>query len=322
MLKRLKECLRRQRNLIRNIWKPQTGCILDVRFRTLMHYPTFIGNQNQSLCPLSVTRRRHTSRPAWTNAVTPCYPFVVSCDGVLGNEARVVLQNLAGSLAKKSSQEVRKVLFRSVCLSPGRTDQRHLFVGTVFLLVQYHRGPMAGSRHGAAGDAGGIDDLGSTCSLLKLIVLHCRIMRSAWCEELWAKKARGDDPEVQEELLLCRFGPASGKVTATLFDLLRLHAGKWFLAVLHRLAASRSTSASITACLLGPVIWGPLGFSTPANGPARDCRAVLDGRYVSRLVLMRERAMTDLEPHLRSAATTLTWHLVQLGGGHSKCFLA
>ena len=31
-------------------------------------------------------------------------PFVVSCDEVLGNEVKVVLQNLAGSLAKKSGK--------------------------------------------------------------------------------------------------------------------------------------------------------------------------------------------------------------------------
>ena len=31
-------------------------------------------------------------------------PFVVSCDGVLENEAKVVLRNLAGSLAKKSEK--------------------------------------------------------------------------------------------------------------------------------------------------------------------------------------------------------------------------
>ena len=31
-------------------------------------------------------------------------PFVVSCGGVLGNEAKVALQNLAGSVAKKSGK--------------------------------------------------------------------------------------------------------------------------------------------------------------------------------------------------------------------------
>ena len=35
-------------------------------------------------------------------------PFVVSCDKVLGNEAAVVLQNLTGSLAKKSGKTSSK----------------------------------------------------------------------------------------------------------------------------------------------------------------------------------------------------------------------
>ena len=51
--------------------------------RTIMHNPTFIGTQKQY-------QHRHFSSP------------VVSCDGVLGKEATIVLQSLAESLAKKS----------------------------------------------------------------------------------------------------------------------------------------------------------------------------------------------------------------------------
>ena len=38
---------------------------------------------------------------------------------------------------------------------------------------------------------------------------------------------------------------------------------------------------------------------------------VYDSRCVPWLVLMCERAMTDPEPQLRSAAMTLTWHLAE-----------
>lgn len=38
---------------------------------------------------------------------------------------------------------------------------------------------------------------------------------------------------------------------------------------------------------------------------------VFDPRSVPWLVLMCERAMTDPEPQLRSAAMTLTWHLAE-----------
>jgi hypothetical protein len=64
-----------------------------------MHPPTFIENQMQSFFPMTENRRRNTSKPA-------CYfsLSVVSCDGVLGKETKVVLQNLAGSLAKKSGK--------------------------------------------------------------------------------------------------------------------------------------------------------------------------------------------------------------------------
>ena len=182
---------------------------------------------------------------------------------------------------------------------------------------------------GGAGGAGGITDLGSAGSLLKLIVLNCPIMRSACCEELSAKREK-DDPELKEELQR-RFGPSGKKASSA--DLHRLHAGNRFLAVVHRLAASRSTSARITACSLGPVIWGHLDFphqlqlrgvitralhdvevivrKSTATVLHEIAELVFDGRSVPWLVLMCERAMTDPEPQLRSAAMTLTWHLAE-----------
>ena len=176
--------------------------------------------------------------------------------------------------------------------------------------------------------AGPINDLGSAGSLLKLIVLNCPIMRSPGCEEASAND-ESEDPTISDELRR-RFGP---KENFSGVDLHRLHAGNRFLAVVHRLAASRSTSARITACSLGPVMWGHLDFPHQLQLRGVITRAlhdvevivrkatatvlheiaelVFDARCVPWLVLMCERAMTDPEPQLRSAAMTLTWHLAE-----------
>jgi hypothetical protein len=109
--------------------------------------------------------------------------------------------------------------------------------------------------------------------------------------------------------------------------------GNVFLAVVHRLAASRSTAARITACSLGPVLWDHLDFPHKLQLRGVITRAlhdvevivrrstaavlheiaelVYDPRSVPWLVLMCERAMTDPEPQLRAAAMTLTWHLAE-----------
>ncbi len=100
--------------------------------------------------------------------------------------------------------------------------------------------------------AGPITDLGSAGSLLKLIVLNCPIMRSPACEEMSVEERHIDENE-----LIRRFGE---RKAFSANDYHRLHAGNRFLAVVHRLAASRSTSARITACSLGPVLWSHLDF--------------------------------------------------------------
>mmetsp|Transcript_9046 Transcript_9046/g.11111 ORF Transcript_9046/g.11111 Transcript_9046/m.11111 type:complete len:894 (+) Transcript_9046:1-2682(+) len=145
-----------------------------------------------------------------------------------------------------------------------------------------------------------VNDLGSAGSLLKLIVLNCATMRSSSC---------------------------------TSANLHKVHAGNRFLAVVHRLAASRSTAARITACSLGPVLWSHLDFphqlqlrgvitralhdvevivrKSTAGVLHEIAELVFDPRAVPWLVLMCERAMTDPEPQLRSAAMTLTWHLAE-----------
>ena len=104
----------------------------------------------------------------------------------------------------------------------------------------------------AGGRAGPITDLGSAGSLLKLIVLNCPIMRSPGCEEISFHEKQMEPDELRR-----RFGE---KKEISTKDFHRLHAGNRFLAVVHRLAASRSTSARITACSLGPVLWGHLDF--------------------------------------------------------------
>lgn len=102
------------------------------------------------------------------------------------------------------------------------------------------------------GNTGPITDLGAAGSLLKLIVLNCPIMRSPECEEI-----SSEANHISEDELKQRFG---GKKALSGSDFHRLHAGNRFLAVVHRLAASRSTSARITACSLGPVLWSHLDF--------------------------------------------------------------
>jgi hypothetical protein len=101
------------------------------------------------------------------------------------------------------------------------------------------------------GGAAPITDLGSAGSLLKLIILNCPTMRSPGCESLSSLE------NIDEEEIKRRFGTVKS-LSST--DIHRLHAGNRFLAVVHRLAASRSTSARITACSLGPVLWSHLDF--------------------------------------------------------------
>ena len=98
--------------------------------------------------------------------------------------------------------------------------------------------------------AGPISDLGSAGSLLKLIVLNCSMMRSPGCGTTRGK----EDLAIEQRR---RFGLQRQFST---IDAHRLHAGNRFLAVVHRLAASRSLSARVTACSLGPVLWGHLDF--------------------------------------------------------------
>eukprot|EP00549_Striatella_unipunctata_P007288 CAMPEP_0118725816 /NCGR_PEP_ID=MMETSP0800-20121206/33351_1 /TAXON_ID=210618 ORGANISM="Striatella unipunctata, Strain CCMP2910" /NCGR_SAMPLE_ID=MMETSP0800 /ASSEMBLY_ACC=CAM_ASM_000638 /LENGTH=854 /DNA_ID=CAMNT_0006634559 /DNA_START=259 /DNA_END=2824 /DNA_ORIENTATION=+ len=169
--------------------------------------------------------------------------------------------------------------------------------------------------------AGPINDLGSAGSLLKLIVLNNSMIRSIGC--LFHNDNSIGDVDNPDE-------------TPTRVDnseRRKSHAGNRFLAVVHRLAASRSTSARIAACSLSPVLWSNLDFphqlqlrgvitralhdvevivrKSTATVLHEIAELVFDPRAVPWLVLMCERAMTDPEPQLRAAAMTLTWHLAE-----------
>eukprot|EP00984_Skeletonema_dohrnii_P006421 scaffold2298_cov104-Skeletonema_dohrnii-CCMP3373.AAC.2 len=164
------------------------------------------------------------------------------------------------------------------------------------------------------GEASPTNDLGSAGSILKLIVLNCSALDDT------TNCAVGDDSSLSLDDQSTRSGNIS-------------HAGNAFISVVHRLAASKSTSARITACSLGPVLWSHLDFPRQLQLRGVITRAlhdvevivrkstaavlheiaelVFDRRSVPWLVLMCERSMTDPEPQLRAAAMTLTWHLAE-----------
>ncbi|KAL7454108.1 hypothetical protein ACHAWC_005735 [Mediolabrus comicus] len=165
------------------------------------------------------------------------------------------------------------------------------------------------------GEASPTNDLGSAGSILKLIVLNC-----SNSEDTINHSSLGDDSSLSCDDQSTRSGHTS-------------HAGNAFISVVHRLAASKSTSARITACSLGPVLWSHLDFPRQLQLRGVITRAlhdvevvvrkstaavlheiaelVFDRRSVPWLVLMCERSMTDPEPQLRAAAMTLTWHLAE-----------
>ena len=69
---------------IRNIWKQQTDCILDVRITNLDAPSNIHRKPEAALLTMSLKRRRNTSKHAWTQH-RHFSPFVFSSDGVLGN---------------------------------------------------------------------------------------------------------------------------------------------------------------------------------------------------------------------------------------------
>ena len=93
----MKECLHQKKNGNTNLIAFWTWVS-----RTLMHHPTFIRNRKQSVFPMSA--KEEVMPPGLSGPSCHFSPFAVSYDGMLGNEAKVVLQNLTPSLAKKSGK--------------------------------------------------------------------------------------------------------------------------------------------------------------------------------------------------------------------------
>ncbi|KAL3817412.1 hypothetical protein ACHAXA_011041 [Cyclostephanos tholiformis] len=177
------------------------------------------------------------------------------------------------------------------------------------------------------GDAGSpLTDLGAAGSILKLIVLNCSTIASEGSTlegvHIMEQSQQGDG-ESDNSYLAASSGSAASTSTS----------GNCFISVVHRLAASKSTSARISACSLGPVLWSHIDFPRQLQLRGVLTRAlhdvevvvrkstavvlheiaelVFDRRAVPWLVLMCERSMTDPEPQLRAAAMTLTWHLAE-----------
>jgi len=177
--------------------------------------------------------------------------------------------------------------------------------------------------------SGPSNDLGSAGSILKLIVLNCSTNESTTPPSTVFDDPNDDDES--DEDILSRVDSESSKSSASGVD--NSFAGNVFLSVVHRLAASKSTSARVTACSLGPVLWLHLDFPRQLLLRGVITRAlhdvevvvrkstavvlheiaemVFDRRSVPWLVLMCERTQTDPEPLMRGAAMTLTWHLAE-----------
>ena len=189
-----------------------------------------------------------------------------------------------------------------------------------------------GTAPSPASSGSATNDLGSAGNILKLIALNCSTLEVSEAKNSEALSADNDSGSTSESTSsLDQPSPPSsghGKPPPP-----NHHAGNPFLSVVHRLAASKSTSARIAACSLGPVLWSHLDFPRQLQLRGVITRAlrdvevsvrkatatvlheiaelVFDRRVVPWLVLMCERSMTDPEPELRAAAMTLTWHLAE-----------
>lgn len=248
--------------------------------------------------------------------------------GALGVPGKAKAMNVHSSLFRIGDVLHRTMSFLADPTSPPAAMLRSEVIAFLCDILDIDTGMELAEEESASSTAGGkagpINDLGSAGSLLKLIILNCSMMRSAEC-------VAASPPTYDCSALDLR--RHSDAHTAGGLDLHRLHAGNRFLAVVHRLAASRSVSARVTACSLGPVLWSHLDFphqlqlrgvitralhdvdvsvrKSTATVLHEIAELVFDPRSVPWLVLMCERAMTDPEPQLRSAAMTLTWHLAE-----------
>ena len=183
---------------------------------------------------------------------------------------------------------------------------------------------------GGGGDGSGnpMNDLGAAGSMLKLIVLNCSTKEDGPDLEINVVTSTATNQNDGSDSEMSSLEDQSSRSTSN-----NSTSGNCFLSVVHRLAASKSTSARVSACSLGPVLWSHLDFPRQLQLRGVLTRAlhdvevivrkstaavlheiaelVFDRRAVPWLVLMCERSMTDPEPQLRAAAMTLTWHLAE-----------
>jgi len=293
--------------------QPEQSSAMSInRKRTkLLNPPPHIMNKQMNAVPGA--SKRNTQQPGTSpNAFTPCSPAETALlrIGDVLHRTRTFLADPFSEPAAMLRGEVIALLCDILDIDMDMTlsdEESDLPAG-------------GGSAGGQGGDGGGglMNDLGSAGSLLKIIVLNCSMMRSPDCAQIMAQKRSLNNKQQQGE---------------NDNDSHKAHAGNRFLAVVHRLAASRSTSARVTACSLGPVLWSHLDFphqlqlrgvitralhdvevvvrKSTATVLHEIAELVFDSRAVPWLVLMCERAMTDPEPQLRAAAMTLTWHLAE-----------
>ena len=133
-----------------NLWKHQTDCILECASRILVHHTTLIGNRKQSFFPMSA-KRRNTSKPVWTTAVTslPLWFYVMEM-----KPRSVVLHSLTGSLTKKSGTSYSETSYNLL----EAKDERCKFVQATHLCIQRSRIPTISrmSQHPQWEDGAGI----------------------------------------------------------------------------------------------------------------------------------------------------------------------
>ena len=123
--------------LFRILWEHHSDCTVDVRITNPVA-PSIIHRKPEAVL-LSHEEKKKKYLQACLDQRRHFSPCEVSCDEVLANEAKVVLQSLAG---RKPGQEIRKVLFRNVKLHEVKDEHcncaRHT---TMHSRITYPRRP-------------------------------------------------------------------------------------------------------------------------------------------------------------------------------------
>ena len=141
--------------LIRNLWERQRDCILDVRV-TNLDAASNIHRKSEAVLLSHEHEKKKKYLQACLDQRHHFSPFVVSCDGMLGKEAKSVLQNLAGSLSKKSGKSYSEtsnfmksrmsiaivrathICIRGSCIPTSRMSQHPQWEDAAGLSLFYH----------------------------------------------------------------------------------------------------------------------------------------------------------------------------------------